>query len=108
MQGTPCVNHADRDAVGNCSRCHRFFCGACLGLDSKMQPICASCEKEANASSESAAPGSPSMPAAAGMTASSIGLDVLKHKMVDDDPLGLLKAQPSVPVVASATTPVIS
>jgi hypothetical protein len=114
MQGTPCVNHADRDAVGNCSRCHRFFCGACLGLDSKMQPICASCEKEASASPESAAPGSPSVPAIAGMaashpgTVSPMGLDVLKHKMADDDPLGLLSAPAPIPVAASTPAPAVS
>ncbi len=115
MPGTPCVNHADRDAVGNCSRCHRFFCGACLGLDSKMQPICASCEKETGAASLGAqqpalsplgAPAGVIPPSSVG-GASKPGFDVLKHKMEEDDPLGLLNtpapaAAPKAPIKAEA------
>ena len=108
MPGTPCVNHADRDAVGNCSRCHRFFCGACLGLDSKMQPICASCEKETSVESlGTPAPAGVMSPAPAVPAPPKPGFDVLKHKMEDDDPLGLLNAPaptaaPKAPVKAEA------
>jgi hypothetical protein len=87
------VNHPDRDAVGNCGRCHRFFCGTCLGLDSKMQPICASCEKEV-AAGTGAAP--------------SISGEGFKSKMAQEDPLGLLGTPAPFSTPSSGTSPASS
>ncbi len=103
-----CVNHSDKSAAGDCSRCQMPYCSDCLDME-MGQPLCVACKKNfMGDKSEGANPpeeklgmhvdtppplpaATPAPPAPKAPATSPLNF---KGRGLEDDPLGLLSGPP--------------